>query len=48
MPMKGWMIFFTSQNTAGVKQEKGTAAIFQTIKANGDQVSNFKKHLIKP
>ncbi len=38
MPMEGQVEFVSPQNTAGVSQEKNTAVISQTLKANGDQV----------
>ncbi len=41
--MRDRVKFFSPQNTAGVLQENGIAAISQTIEANGDQVSNVKK-----
>ncbi len=41
MPMEGWGKFFSSQNTAGVLQEKVVAVIPQTIKVNGDQDSDL-------
>ncbi len=40
--MKGWVKVFSSQNTAGVSQEKGVAVIFQTVEVNGHQFSTFK------
>ncbi len=43
MLKEGWVKFFRIQNTAGVSQEKGIAAISQTTETNGDQFSNIKK-----
>ncbi len=43
MLMEGHKKFFSSQNSAGVLQEKGIAVISQTIAMNGDQFSNVKK-----
>ncbi len=37
------MKFFSSQNTAGVSQEKGIAVISQTMEVNGDQVLKVQK-----
>ncbi len=47
MLMEGRLKFFTTQNSAGVSQEKDIAVISQTIKVNGDQVSNVKPNQTK-
>ncbi len=35
---KAWVNFFSSQNAAGVEEEKRVAVISQTIEVIGDQV----------
>ncbi len=42
MPIKGWVNFYSQQNTAGVSQEKSVAVISQTIEAN-TKFQMFKK-----
>ncbi len=44
MPMEGQVKFLS---TAGVLQENGIAVISQIIEANGDQIPNLKKYIIK-
>ncbi len=43
MLMEGQVNRFSSQNSAGVSQEKDAALISQTTEVNGDQDSNVKK-----